>query len=586
MAGVEVQEKTEVVPERVRSFLGKVPGNALAGLTAADGAWSRLRSDAFTTPPPTPPVKERKGERYLSGGARAEYDVVVVGGTLGIFLAAALAVRGFKVAVVEQGVLVGRTQEWNISRRELVALVETGVLTEAELDAIIVSDFSPQRVGFTADGEDYLLDTIKGVLNLGVDPLSLIAKVRASFLAAGGTLLERHAFQEVNVYDDAAVVSTTIKGSGDKARGAGGDGAFDTETAAEGSKVEVVGRLMVDAMGNFSPVMRQARGYQKPQGVCVVVGSCARAGGTDWVDNSFGDLIYSFTPIKDDRQYFWEAFPSQDLHGSKKESRTSYMFAYLDADPRRPSLFEIFDDYLELLPGYSGVRGKTGAVPDVANIEASRALFGIFPSYTDSPLPVKFDRILQAGDSSGLQSPLSFGGFGSLLRHLERTSTGIAEALDLDLAKKQDLAILQPYLPSLSVMWLFQNAMYVPVGKSVTDPEIINKVLKSNFKTMEKLGSGVMMPFLQDVIQASGLFATIAGMSVFDPLLVPPLLVWVGPVPVVIWGYHFALLLAYSAAYQVTKAVLPLVEEQLDPMEKFQWRRRVEAFKYGSGGDY
>ncbi|KAJ1479873.1 hypothetical protein T484DRAFT_1812759 [Baffinella frigidus] len=30
---VEVQEKTEVVPERVRSFLGKVPGNALAGLT-------------------------------------------------------------------------------------------------------------------------------------------------------------------------------------------------------------------------------------------------------------------------------------------------------------------------------------------------------------------------------------------------------------------------------------------------------------------------------------------------------------------------------------------------------------------------
>ena len=35
------------------------------------------------------------------------------------------------------------------------------------------------------------------------------------------------------------------------------------------------------------------------------------------VDNSFGDLIYSFTPIQNDRQYFWEAFPSQDLHGSK-----------------------------------------------------------------------------------------------------------------------------------------------------------------------------------------------------------------------------------------------------------------------------
>ena len=44
-------------------------------------------------------------------------DVVVAGGTLGIFVAAALAVRGLRVVVLEQGKLVGRTQEWNISRK-------------------------------------------------------------------------------------------------------------------------------------------------------------------------------------------------------------------------------------------------------------------------------------------------------------------------------------------------------------------------------------------------------------------------------------------------------------------------------------
>ena len=38
-----------------------------------------------------------------------------------------------------------------------------------------------------------------------------------------------------------------------------------------------------------------------------------------------------------------------------------------------------------------------------------------------------------------------------MLWHLERTSNGMAEALDLDLAKREDLAVLQPYLPSLSV---------------------------------------------------------------------------------------------------------------------------------------
>lgn len=72
----------------------------------------------------------------------------------------------------------------------------------------------------------------------------------------------------------------------------------------------------------------------------------------------------------------------------------------------------------------------------------------------DSPLPAAFDRVLQVmyvinfynpnilcsytnriqashnhslqfGDASGIQSPVSFGGFGSLTRHLKRLSTGI-----------------------------------------------------------------------------------------------------------------------------------------------------------------
>lgn len=40
-------------------------------------------------------------------------------------------------------------------------------------------------------------------------------------------------------------------------------------------------------------------------------------------------------------QYFWEAFPS----GSGPGDRTTYMFTYLDADPRRPSLEALLEDY-------------------------------------------------------------------------------------------------------------------------------------------------------------------------------------------------------------------------------------------------
>ena len=51
-----------------------------------------------------------------------QYDAVVCGGTLGIFLACALQQKGFRVAVVERGRLQGREQEWNVSRNELMQL--------------------------------------------------------------------------------------------------------------------------------------------------------------------------------------------------------------------------------------------------------------------------------------------------------------------------------------------------------------------------------------------------------------------------------------------------------------------------------
>lgn len=53
--------------------------------------------------------------------ALAGFDVVVCGGTLGVFIAAALARNhGVKVAVIERAPkLAGRAQEWNISLQEL-----------------------------------------------------------------------------------------------------------------------------------------------------------------------------------------------------------------------------------------------------------------------------------------------------------------------------------------------------------------------------------------------------------------------------------------------------------------------------------
>ena len=46
-------------------------------------------------------------------------DVCILGGTLGIFLGVALQLRGWKVCVVERNQLVGRQQEWNVTKSDM-----------------------------------------------------------------------------------------------------------------------------------------------------------------------------------------------------------------------------------------------------------------------------------------------------------------------------------------------------------------------------------------------------------------------------------------------------------------------------------
>ena len=50
---------------------------------------------------------------------QGQYDVVVLGGTLGIFMATALLMRGYSVLVLERNQLKGRDQDWNISRADM-----------------------------------------------------------------------------------------------------------------------------------------------------------------------------------------------------------------------------------------------------------------------------------------------------------------------------------------------------------------------------------------------------------------------------------------------------------------------------------
>lgn len=513
-------------------ILSQLPGNVLVGLQKADTLWQSLKED-------TAPIPASVKEESVSLGT-VDWDAVICGGTLGILIGASLARLGWRVALIERGILRGREQEWNISRQELEVFLELDLLTAEELPRAIATEYNPARISFAGGKEHWVTD----VLNIGVDPVFLLDTLKAKFIQAGGKLWENAAFESAVVHPDGVVVNL--------------------DSRLEYQPKILTTRLLIDAMGHFSPIVRQARQGKKPDGVCLVVGTCAKG----FPKNDTGDLLVSFTPTENQCQYFWEAFPAKD-------GRTTYLFTYLDAEPQRPSLQALFEDYFRLLPEYQNV--------ELSRLQFERALFGFFPSYRH-PLKMFCDRILPVGDSSGAQSPLSFGGFGAMVRHLKRLTNGIDHALKSDRLSRNALNLLQPYQPNLAVTWLFQRAMSVGINQKV-EPDRINQLLSTVFLEMERLGDAVLKPFLQDVVQFSALSQTLLRTKLSHPKLVLKIIPQVGLAVLLDWMVHYFNLAAYTGLHQVGKFLQPGVKN-LPPVPQYYSQRWIDAWKYGCGGDY
>jgi lycopene cyclase CruP len=504
--------------------LSQLPGNVLEGLRRADDILASLRHGNT----PVPKVVT-ENQNHLD---TVEWDVIICGGTLGILIGCALAVQGFKVALLERGILRGREQEWNISRKELAVLRELDLLTDEELATAIVTEYNPARVSFRGGTEVWVED----VLNIGVDPVYLLETLKQKFLKVGGNLFEKTPFIDVVVHPNCVQVNQ-----------------------------QFTARLLLDAMGHFSPITQQARQGKKPDALCLVVGSCAQG----FPENTTGDLLLSFTNLQNQCQYFWEAFPAKD-------GRTTYLFTYLDAEPQRLTLENLFDEYLRLLPEYQGI--------EINQLKLQRALFGFFPTYRQSPLETPWNRILPIGDSSGSQSPLSFGGFGAMIRHLRRLTIGIKEALQTQQLSDQALALLQPYQPSLSVTWLFQKAMSVKLNQTIP-PTQINQLLSVVFTQMEKLGTPVLKPFLQDIVQFPALTQTLLKTGFSHPFLVANILPQVGLFNLFDWLLHYSNLGIYAVLFSLSPILETLVKG-LSPTQQYYWHRWLDAWKFGSGSDY
>lgn len=440
-----------------------LPPDTLAHLRQLDEAWARLL----------------RGERAADSLSRvrraalpppdATFDIVYLGGGLGLLHALAMQQRGFRVLVVDRRAVGSTHREWNISRPELEALVAAGLFSWEELMPAIAREYARGFIRFhNPHGPPTEFD-LPGVLDLALDATTLLTLARQKLEAAGGTVWEGWAFEHGWLAEDG------LPGAGARLRGPAGEAR------------QVGARLLVNGMGALSPLTRALAGAGLPlDGVCPTVGTVAQGFAPGEVQPSVGEILVTLEGARDGRQLIWEGFPG---HG---ESFTTYLFYYdvMAGRAERPhSLLELFRDYFTLLPSYK----RPG--PDFAHL---RPVYGFIPArhHLDGPLPEQARTargLLSIGDAAARQNPLTFTGFGSFVRHLPTATVRLAECLHEDNLEAETLATLSAGQENLRAMWVLARFL----GPR-SHPDAVNAILRDFTRALTEIGPARAAAFFLD----------------------------------------------------------------------------------------
>ncbi|MEN9206536.1 MAG: hypothetical protein Q6K70_12080 [Thermostichales cyanobacterium DRC_bins_46] len=397
----------------------------------------------------------------------ADWDLIVVGGALGALYGAAMARMGYRVALLERLPFGRMNREWNISRMELQTLVDLGLFTDAEVDSLILREY---RDGFNKFFDAHspvkarVLHT-PTVLNLAIDAEKLLHWCGEMILQQGGKIIDHCEFVGAAIGPRAVQVQGRLRQSGEL--------------------VSVTGRLLVDAMGTASAIAQQLNQGRAFDSVCPTVGAVITGGFEPGVwDSDYGDILASHGDSSRGRQLIWELFPGP---GSEL---TFYLFHYHQVHPENPgSLLALYEDFFRILPEYRRC--------DLERLSWKKATFGYIPGrFRTGPLPL-VDRVLLIGDAAAMQSPLSFTGFGSLVRNLPRLTDLTDTALRHDLLGGQDLSHIRAYQGNAAITWLFSRGMMIPTGK-LLPPGQVNAILNSFFEILAQEPPEVADAFIKD----------------------------------------------------------------------------------------
>ena len=400
------------------------------------------------------------------------YDLIYIGGALGVIHAAVMAKLGYRVLLVERMPFGRMNREWNISRDEIQSLIDLGLFTAAEIETLIAREYKDgYNKFFDANNPPVakapVLHTPK-VLNVALDGEKLLNLAGVKLTEAGGEIWDETEFLRADVEAEKVVVQGR-----------------HLPTKADRT---ALGRLLVDAMGSASPIAWQLNEGRTFDSVCPTVGAVIDAGFEPGVwDSEYGDVLYTHGDISRGRQLIWELFP-----GAGTEL-TVYLFHYHQVHPENPgSLLEMYEDFFAILPEYRRC--------DVDKLVWKKPTFGYIPGHfssNSSDRSVAIDRLISIGDAASLQSPLVFTGFGSLVRNLFRLTDLLDTALKHNLLTANHLNQIRAYQSNVSVTWLFSKGMMVPTRSSLP-PQRINSILNTFFGILAAQKLAVAETFIKD----------------------------------------------------------------------------------------
>ncbi|MBF2079436.1 MAG: flavin-dependent dehydrogenase [Synechococcales cyanobacterium T60_A2020_003] len=470
--------------------------------------WEQRWRDRVRNPQTPTPIVQQVSEATLPNLTTPMYDLIYIGGALGVIHAAVMAQRGYRVLLVERLPFGRMNREWNISRQEFQSLIDLGLFTPSEFEGLIACEYEDGFHKFfdannPPQAKAPILHT-PTVLNIALDSEKLLRLCGEKLRAAGGEIWDETEFKQADISAERVVVHAV---------------------GADGGDRSAQGRLLVDAMGTASPIAWQLNGGRAFDSVCPTVGAVIDGGFEPGVwDSRYGDVLNSHGDISRGRQLIWELFPG------KGNELTFYLFHYHQVHPDNPgSLLEMYEDFFTILPEYRRC--------DMDHLVWKKATFGYIPGHfstSDRDRQVAFDRLVAIGDAASLQSPLVFTGFGSLVRNLSRLTHLLDTALRHDLLAAKYLDQIRAYQSNIAVTWLFSKGMMVPTGRAIA-PQRINAMLNTFFGILASEPPEIADQFVKDRVSWLG-FNRMALTAAWQN---PALLLWIwelaGPRDMVRW---------------------------------------------------